>query len=326
MQHSIVFARSWCTLLSRIVMLRAPLPNFRCVELFPYRKQGIAVVGATASSVASFTCSSPVLGLRHAAALGLATFATVIGGALVARRADPLARSAKPSAMTLLPWGVLISKEHAHHALRWSSVHEVSFESTYDRAGNGTLYSVVKVSLLGGERLVGRTFGDAPLERLTHHLAAYRAEQEAPVASDLESLLALPPTDPCVETLLLSVEGYVGSALGACAHARSYRASESANTAISVERLRAILQSREMESADPRPVAALLSAKLGYKALSPTLLSLVQSPHPMVAATAKRAAQVLGVPESKTGSLQELSAFASEEEMQLLSAWGSAPC
>jgi hypothetical protein len=88
-----------------------------------------------------------------------------------------------------------------------------------------------------------------------------------------------------------------------------------------VDELRRILRDRSSRSVDPRPFACVLAAELGAVELVEDLVSLVQSPHPIVAAVAKQAARKLGVSTTKVGSLDEVAPFLLEDDARALEAW-----
>jgi hypothetical protein len=299
------------------VRVRAPLPDFRFVELSPYRRQATSILGATASSLAAVVCSVPVLGGMHAATLGAALFAGMVGVSVFGRKVDVLSHAAAPTGMTIVPWGLLLSESESLRSLRWSGIEAVTFQNTYGPRA----YGVVKVVTRSGAALCGRIFGEASLERLEAYFADYRDEQNASVALDLEGIASLPSSESCAEMLLLQVEANA-STLGGSA----YRESSEGETVPLVERLRVILKGMALEGVDRRPFAALLAARMGFSQLTPVLLDLVQSPHPLLAASAKRAAQVLGAAEAKTGSLDELASFLDEAELAHLQAWRSVSC
>ena len=88
-----------------------------------------------------------------------------------------------------------------------------------------------------------------------------------------------------------------------------------------VASLRGILRDRRAHELDRRPLAAVVAAELGLTELVPDLVALVQSPHPMVAATAKAAALRLGASSSRVGHIDELAPFLPPEDVETLGAW-----
>ena len=85
--------------------------------------------------------------------------------------------------------------------------------------------------------------------------------------------------------------------------------------------LKSVISNRVPRSPDPRALAAILAAELGAKPLAADLVTLVQSPHPVVAAVAKAAAHKLGVAGAKVGAVSEVAPFLHELDVDALSAW-----
>ena len=75
------------------------------------------------------------------------------------------------------------------------------------------------------------------------------------------------------------------------------------------------MRSRELPAADPRPLAALLAARIGAIACVPDLLRLVSAPSGFVALVAKAAALRLGAPLERAGGLDEVGAFVTPEDL-----------
>lgn len=288
--------------------VRAPLPDFRLVELQPYRRPNVEIIGALASSIAVLVSSLPVVGGLHAAAGGAGMFGLALTYAWVRRPGDRLARAATPARMTVSPWGVVVEHPEGDRALRWSAIQAVQFEAAH-RTSVGesrTLHTVVVVETQSGEKLSGLSLTDVPLERLVTYLPQYQDEQAVSFAADLERPV---PAD--------SIEGLLSAVDASALNHGAYRGTEN-----SLESLRTSLHAAHaLSMLDPRPFVMLLAARLGHASLASSILSLVQSPHPLVAAVAKRSAQVLGIPEQRTGNLDELSAFVDPFDLALLRAW-----
>jgi hypothetical protein len=169
--------------------MRAPVPDFRCITLEPYRRERVDLIAAISSAIAVTVASLPVFGGKQAALGGATTLTTLTAWAWLRRSGDALAISATPTAMTLTPWGVVVEGAAAQRALRWSAVRAVHYETRH-RASVGeskALYSVVVVETEAGEALCGRTVAEVALEQLVNYLPNYRQEQEAALATDLES-------------------------------------------------------------------------------------------------------------------------------------------
>ncbi len=106
--------------------------------------------------------------------------------------------------------------------------------------------------------------------------------------------------------------------------AEGYRRSFEAATPETAAILHSILSDRAPRSPDPRALAAVLAAELGARPLTRDLVTLVQSPHPVVAAVAKAAAHRLGVGASKVGAVSEVAPFLHELDVAALAAWAEA--
>ncbi len=315
--------------------LLAPEPDFRYVGLEP----GVDIGARVAASL--FLAGGGVgagllreLGLLHAA---LGAFLAATGLALVWRRVSaPHAMSRALGArvpFAIVPWGVLVDNDGAPRVLRWAAVRSLHVHTIYGRdaaATPSTLWSLVTLRT-EHELFAGRTAGAAPLERLLVHLEAYAREQSHRVALDLEGTSA--STDSPLEP---EFERILGAALELLLNApsshrlgleTSYRTTgmRAAGKA-TIASLRAILRDRHEHELDCRPLAAVVAAELGVRELVDDLVLLVQSPHPMVAATAKAAAMRLGATSAKVGGIDELAPFLPPEDVEALAAWlASAP-
>jgi hypothetical protein len=308
-----------------------PLPDFRYVGLDPYRPRGVLLAGALATGAGAFVFASSLIGPGRALLAACGVAGAALFSQRLRRNVHSLSKNAAPTSMAIVPWGVIIADEVAPRVLRWASARHVEFDTVHGREDGAptALYSVVRLRT-DREELCGMTAGAAPLERLVAYLHAYDDEQHHALATDLDGDGAIDPLDPQVGLLLESARGLLATAppaLGLASGGYRLRYAR-AGTPITVDRLRGVLRDRTARSPDPRAFAAVLAAELGLRDLAPDLLSLVQSPHPVLAAVAKRAALLLGVPTSKAGSLDEIAPFLGERDLELLSAWrpAVAPC
>jgi hypothetical protein len=246
-----------------------------------------------------------------------------LGLVLGARRRDD------GPALALVPWGLIVESESEPRALFWSSVRAVRVTTAHGRDGGNTTTLATFVTVeTATETFSGRTPGEANLERLEAHLAAYAEEQAAPLALDLAGTRPCEITDADGgERVVRSARSWLGSAeahveLGL--ESATYRdTSVRATSPLADARLRAVLRAPvENGRADPRAFAAVVAAELGALEVVPELLSLVQSPHPLVAAFAKQAARRLGAPTSRVGSLDEVAPFLLADDVRVLREWG----
>jgi len=298
-----------------------PPPDFRYVALEPEgRRTFVAALIAGAAG-----CAGATLALGHARFAGLVTAAAAfVWLGLRARRGG----AARGPSLALVPWGLLVDCDVAPRALSWASVRAVRVVSAHGRDGGNTttVASFVTVETRD-ETYVGRTPGEANLERLEAHLPAYTEEQARPVALDLDGLVPADVTDEGgAERLLSCARVWLDSA---AAHDRlglragTYRrASARAATPRAIATLASVLHDVPRDLlADPRAFAAVVAAEIGARELVPELLALVQSPHPLVAAFAKQSARRLGAPTSRVGSLAEVGPFLHADDERVLMAY-----
>jgi hypothetical protein len=82
-----------------------------------------------------------------------------------------------------------------------------------------------------------------------------------------------------------------------------------------------VLLSREERVDDPRGLAVVLAAELMLTDLRDAVVRLGQSPHPLLAALARRAAAALGASPIKVGSIDETAPFLSAADLTALLDW-----
>jgi hypothetical protein len=226
-----------------------------------------------------------------------------------------------------VPWGVIIDPEAETRVLRWPAVRRVHVETRHgsDQGTPTTLFSTVLVET-DREAWRGRAPGAVPLDQLVTYLEAYTEEQCQPVALGLDTEgPQIDATDPACESLVAAVGAYLRSAEAARRlelPAGGYRnAGAMFASGKCIEVLGDLLRGRDGGAADVRAFAAMLAAELDARALAEDLARLVQCPHPVVAAVAKAAASRLGVPQARTGTLDEVRPFLHGEDASRLSAW-----
>jgi hypothetical protein len=320
----------------------APAPDFRYVSLEPGP-------GGRAGMWASFAAAGTTLGagvLHELGAKGalVAALAAAAGAVLVRRIGGPSvtarARAAIGGAsglarrdavsMAIVPWGILVQPDVAPRVLRWAAVKRVQVDMIHGRDGAtpSTLWSVVTIET-DHERLAGRAAGAVAIERLIAYVGAYAEEQAQAVALDLEGRRgAEGPFEPVFEPLLsaarAAIVGVGPDSTRLCLPAAGYRRAVDEASPETAAVLRSVISDRVPRSPDPRAFAAILAAELGAKPLANDLVTLVQSPHPVVAAVAKVAAHKLGVAGAKVGAVSEVAPFLHELDVDALSAWAEA--
>jgi hypothetical protein len=306
----------------------APPPDFRYVGLSPGS-------GRSAGAWAGLLGMGAVFGLGLCPGMDGARIAGLTGAAVLAasavyrvRRLRATARESCPPSLAIVPWGVLLESDDRSSALHWAGIDRVETDTVYGRdlGTPTTRYSLVTIET-ARERLVGRAAGAVSLERLTIHLPAYAREASHRVALDLDGERAADgPSEPTCEPLLSSARAYVASGTASDRldlPAKSYRQNGAAGGDRAMGELRAVLRDRTAHAIDPRPFAAVVAAEIGATPLIDELVDLVQSPHPVVAAVAKVAAQKLGVSKTRVGALDEVEPFLLRRDVEALAAWGS---
>jgi hypothetical protein len=246
---------------------------------------------------------------------------------IVLRRAagpsgPPAFQGATGVPMAIVPWGVLLEETRV---LRWAAVERVQVDMLHasDGGNTATLWSFVTVET-ARERFSGRAPGAVPLDRLVAHVDGYAREAACVTSLDLTGdAPSEGPFEPEFESLLTAARSFIAgpaSRMGVGGYRSTTRASASPPA---VETLRDVLRDRTPKPADPRAFAAIMAAELGARELAPELVALVQSPHALVAAVAKVAAQKLGVALGKVGALDEVAPFLMERDVESLNAWAT---
>lgn len=243
--------------------------------------------------------------------------------------------AARPVAMAIVPWGVLIQPDQAAEirVLRWSGVRAIHIDEfhTSDMSGSTeTSWSFVTVETTG-ERLLGRTTGPAPLERLVAHLPSYAWEGALPVALGFggEEHGGALGFEPVARELLGSARAFLESGEGTEALAlRSGTYREQTARVASKETLELLqreLRRPPTEEQDRRAFCAAVAGELGASELAGELVRLVTTAQPMTAAVAKAAALRLGVEPTRCGTLDEVAPFLHEDDLEVLHSWAQPP-
>lgn len=295
--------------------VRAPPPDFRYVGLVLRDRSRLGQAVVPATTMLLFVGAAFHGGLVEALCVGSATLAVTSA----ARRV--LAERATRGTLVVVPWGVLVVTGGDLRAIPWYAVKDVELDVRHGKDGGTAVVteSTVTVST-ARDRLVGVAPGSVGLESAIGNRDRWGEESACPVAEDLDgerpfvveaagprfaelseaaALLADAPRDSGV---VAPIAGYRG-----VSDASSWRGSSA--------RLRAILRSREVTAADPRPLAALVAARLGAVACIPDLLRLVSAPSAFVSLVAKACALRLGAPLERAGALDELAAFVPPEDL-----------
>ena len=174
--------------------------------------------------------------------------------------------------------------------------------------------------------LAGRTAGSPGLEDLTVNLGDYAEEASRPVAADLEGdqVIGDGMIVPVVSELVRRARELCSSGVGAFRLSLPPGGYRDIATAVAAPETVTLLRRALVEAegnADPRPLAAMVAASLGARALIPDLLRLATSPHPIVAAVAKAAALKLGAKPNRAGAIDEVEAFLLPDDFEALEGW-----
>jgi hypothetical protein len=313
----------------------APTPDFRYVGLEPSPRLGARTWASLAATGATLGAGAlHALGLRGALVAAVAASAAALalrrtrGPSVTRVNASRGSERRDGVAMAIVPWGVLVQPDLEPRILRWAAVKRVHVEMIHGRDGGTptTLWSIVTIET-NHERFAGRAAGAIAIERLVAHVDAYADEQAHAIALDLDgSRAADGPHEPVIESLLAAARS---SALGGRDGMRlglpmGYRNAGSHASIETIDVLRGVLCDRSPRSPDPRALAAVLAAELGASPLTRELQSLVQSPHPIVAAVAKAAAGKLGVDAAKVGAVSEVAPFLHDADVDALQRWAPA--
>jgi hypothetical protein len=307
----------------------APSPDFRYVGLFPGPRVRFGVLAAGVGACAAVGASLCHVAMERAVLLTVAAGLIALafagfGSPYVSRRSGGNAFE-----MAIVPWGVLVESDHAVRALRWAAIQRVQLSMVHgrDHGTPTTRWSLVTVDAIG-ERFSGRAMGAVPLERLTVHLDAYAHEAGHRIALDLGGQRAGEgPIEADCESLLMAARTWIESAtatqmldLPPGGYRRTTHLSASRRA---VEVLGAVLRDRTGHEVDARAFAAVVAAELHATELADDLVALVQSPHPVIAAVARVAAQRVGVPTARVGALEEVAPFLLGRDVEALTAWGA---
>jgi hypothetical protein len=320
----------------------APAPDFRYVGLErrfmgrrslrllgpPAARAGIA--GTALALGAGVTVTMSGADPHHALFAG--AVASIVSALALRRAGAGAVRSAFGEAgarMAIVPWGILVDAQESPRILRWAAVRSIDVvTSRVRRFLAGQALSTRVAVETDHDRFVGEARGALALERLVAFVPAYAEEQATPLALDLAGERAADALEPEFEALLETARGWLDSA-GAATEldlpSAGYRrcAIHAAGTG-TASVLRRVLGDRTPKRADPRAFAAVVAAELGVSDTAPELVALTQCPHPVVAAVARQAARKLGVPRSRTGTLDEVAPFLWEGDRSRLEAWAGA--
>lgn len=301
--------------------MRAPPPDFRYVGLALRDGSRLGRAVVPAATLLAFAGAALHGGLLEAAWAAPAAFAT-----LDAARRLLVGRGGK-DALVVVPWGVLVVTGGALRAIPWHAVRDVDLDVRHGKDGGTAVVTESTVIVLTArDRLVGVTAGAVGLESAIGNRDRWGAESACPIAEDLEggAPLLVEAAAPLFAELS-EVAMWLADAprdSGVVAPIAGYRGSSDASSwRGSSTRLRAILRSREITAADPRPLAALVAARIGAVACIPDLLRLVSAPSGFLALVAKACALRLGAPLERAGALEEVAAFVPPEDLAAATAF-----
>lgn len=246
-----------------------------------------------------------------------AVAATIAGVDLVQNLLD---RRRERASLTIVPWGIVLSDGPDLRVLPWAAVDRVHVEAHHQRdEGTPIVTHSAVVIETAREVFRGGARGALGLESLVVSVQRWAHEASLPIALDLEGIhpLDVEPAEPQLARLIAEADEVAARLRGPLGDLPAgYRGfSDSQAWRAAWGRLRAVLRSRELPAADPRPLAALLAARIGAVACVPDLLRLVSAPSGFVALVAKAAALRLGAPLERAGGLDEVGAFVTPEDL-----------
>jgi hypothetical protein len=314
------------------VQHRAQPPDFRYVWLLPGNSG--AALGITTGALCVAATSIGLWKAGHPAFSFVLTLAAGASAVFAFARSEPRVPArigAREVAMAIVPWGVIVTPDTEPRTLRWPVIRRVTVDVSHTlRGGTPSIVSSLVTIETDREVLAGRTSGAVDLERLLANLDAYAAESARPVAKDLDGFEAFEEdvTEPLFDALLREARELCSTGDGATRLSLPSGGYRNVSSRLAgpetIGFLRETLRAGLETPADPRPLAAIVAGLLGAHELTPDLIRLVSSPHPLVAACAKAAALRLGAPQSRAGAVDEVSAFLFEEDLEHLDAWAKA--
>jgi hypothetical protein len=276
-----------------------------------------ACIGAMAGSTLSGLGASPVLG---------ASLGALAGGLwpLVRGRRD---RFGPPFA--LVPWGLLVERDHEITAVRWSGVR--ALDVTYRAGPHGAVHARISVDSVAGA-LVGYAAEAIDIGMLAGDLALVAEASSRPIAIDLEGTPGPRDGEPFVDRVLEAARTLLasGDAAALGIEPSSYRDAQGCASGDGA-RVAAALRSIGLRAAGNADVWALLAAVAGelrLRAFGAELARLTNAPHPCVAAFARTALARIGpysartaeaAPETSLGD--SIAWFLAPEELDKLRAW-----
>jgi hypothetical protein len=303
--------------------VRAPPPDFRYVALAVDHRSRLARAAMPAATAAIVTGAALHGGLVEAAWVGAASLASLDLARRFLRRGQPEAT------LAIVPWGVLLAENGDLRSLPWPAVSEVRVDVRH-RKDEGTALATESTVIVRTPRetLRGTAPGSVELDSLVVNVARWADEACCPVASDLqgERALGIELAEPRFAELVTKAAEVSHALRGGASEVLpfGYRGASDADAwRASWQQLRAILRSREPSLADPRPLSALVAARIGAVACVPELLRLVSAPSAFLSLVAKAAALHLGAPIERAGSLEEVASFVSPEDLEAAEAFAA---
>ncbi|GAC1351961.1 MAG: hypothetical protein NVS3B20_16730 [Polyangiales bacterium] len=268
-----------------------------------------------------------------------------IGSAVGA--ASPLLRRIrhhfKGQGFALVPWGVLVDRDHNLTAIRWSGVH--ALDVRYRASSDGSVHACIEVDSVVGS-FVGFASDAVDLGALDVDLPAVAAASSCPLAIDLDGTEGLYDGEPFVGRLLdaarniLIAKGDERLGLEPCSYRSASLVTNASPTAEETvaRTLHDIGSDIEKRGggANAWALIAAIAGELRLRAFGSHLARLANAPHPAVAAFARAAlgrvtaAIACDRPTSELLDLETddgdaLSWFISPDDFACLKHWRNAP-
>jgi hypothetical protein len=277
-----------------------------------------ACIGAMAGSTLTVLGASPVLGASLGALAG-ALWRALRGG-----------RKHGCAPFALVPWGLLVERDHEVTAVRWSGVR--TLDVTYRAGPHGAVHARISVDSVAGT-LVGYSAEAIDVGMLAGDLALVAEASSRPIAIDLQGTPGPRDGEPFVDRVLDAARTLLasGDVLTLGIEPSSYRDAQGCASGDGAQ-VAAALRSIGLRAAGGADVWALLAAVAGelrLRAFGGELARLTNAPHPCVAAFARTALARIGpyreeeagdaAPDTSLGD--SIAWFLAPEELEKLRAW-----
>jgi hypothetical protein len=276
---------------------------------------GGVIAAALATGVQSLIVASPFIAI---AVGGVVALVSGLGESTKGLRALPIA---------IVPWGIVLDPDRAPVPVPWSGVQEITYTLVQRDKRNQPerLRLAIMTFHMGDTRLRASAEEGEWVTAAAELFRKLARAAEHPPAADLAGKDPLDVAElPAPLALLRRAEAILESAQGRMdlgLDAGNYRSTSSRTVGPETRDLLRKALWNGKPRLDPGPLAAVLIAQLRITELLPDVLSLIMSPSPLLAATARAAALRLGASRIAAGSFDEVALFAPARDLSELRAW-----